>query len=103
MLANNVWHRFRLVNMRKPVKFAFLQSGLFAPLLTTFSSVITPHNPNEPLQIHMALTGKAGYSSYLPICHSDSMLLSRVFAISEALETFGMLQRIIYTAKEGGA
>lgn len=46
--------------MRVPVRFAFLKFGLEAPRLEAFSPELAPENPNEPLQVHLALTGKQG-------------------------------------------
>lgn len=48
--------RFRLLNYRIDMQFAFMRHGLLHPVLAAWSPVITVANPNEPLQGHLALT-----------------------------------------------
>lgn len=49
--------RFRVINHRTPVQFAFFRGGLMQPVLAARSPPIDPSNPNEPLQRRLALTG----------------------------------------------
>lgn len=49
--------RFRVINHRTAVQFAFLRGGLMQPVLAARSPPIQPSNPNEPLQRRLALTG----------------------------------------------
>ena len=51
--------------MRASVRFAFLRAGLDSPAVEAFSSSLQPENLNEPLQVHLALTGKAGWVARL--------------------------------------
>lgn len=48
--------RFRLINYRHDMQFAFMRKGMMDPVLAAWSPVITVANPNEPLQGHLALT-----------------------------------------------
>lgn len=50
-------HSFRLLNYRTPMQFGFFRHGLMQPTLAARSAPVTPANPNEPLQRHLALTG----------------------------------------------
>jgi len=43
------------------MRFALLRRGLAVPLVEAFSPVLHLRNPNEPLQIHLALTAVPGY------------------------------------------
>jgi hypothetical protein len=49
--------RFRLINYRADMQFAFFRGGMMAPQLAALSPIIRVQNPNEPLQRHLALTG----------------------------------------------
>lgn len=49
--------KFRIINYRAPVQFAFFRGGLMKPVLAARSPAIEPSNPNEPLQRRLALTG----------------------------------------------
>lgn len=49
--------RFRVINHRTAVQFAFFRGGLMQPVLAARSPPIQPSNPNEPLQRRLALTG----------------------------------------------
>lgn len=49
--------RFRVINHRTAVQFAFFRGGLMQPVLAARSPSIQPSNPNEPLQCRLALTG----------------------------------------------
>ena len=70
-LTGTIACSFRLVNMRASVRFAFLRAGLDSPAVEAFSSSLQPENLNEPLQVHLALTGKAGWvaRSFTCVCH----------------------------------
>jgi hypothetical protein len=52
--------RFRLINMRAPMRFAFVRNGVDAPLIVATTAIITPANANQPTGIHLALTGTQG-------------------------------------------
>ena len=52
--------RFRLLNMRQPMRFLLLRDGFEYPTLAAFSAEILVDNPNEPTGGHLALTGKQG-------------------------------------------
>jgi hypothetical protein len=49
--------RFRLINYRADMQFAFFRGGMMSPQLAALSPIIRVQNPNEPLQRHLALTG----------------------------------------------
>jgi hypothetical protein len=49
--------KFRIINCRAPVQFAFFRGGLMQPVLAARSPAVEPSNPNEPLQLRLALTG----------------------------------------------
>lgn len=51
---------FRLINYRVPVAFAIVRNGFMSPTVAAFSDPIAPINRNEPTQVHLALTGRAG-------------------------------------------
>ncbi len=50
--------RFRLLNLRCDMRLAFVRNGFEFPVVAAWGDVITVENPNEPLQGHLALTGK---------------------------------------------
>lgn len=50
--------RFRLLNLRTDMRLAFVRNGFEFPLVAAWSHPITVENINEPLQGHLALTGK---------------------------------------------
>lgn len=52
--------RLRLLNWRQGVRVALLRGGLERPAVVALSDAISPANPNEPTQAHLALTGKDG-------------------------------------------
>lgn len=52
--------RFRLLNMRAPLRFAFLRNGLATPLVAAWSQALTFERPNEPTQGHLTLTSGQG-------------------------------------------
>lgn len=52
--------RFKLINYRQPMRFAFMRGGFDAPVVAALSEVVHVARPNEPLQAHLALTGKTG-------------------------------------------
>jgi hypothetical protein len=47
---------FRMVNMRADVGFVFFRDGIDHPVVAAVSNSVTFQNPNEPLQVHLALT-----------------------------------------------
>jgi hypothetical protein len=49
--------KFRIINYRVPVQFAFFRGGMMQPVLAARSPAIEPSNPNEPLQLRLMLTG----------------------------------------------
>ena len=50
-------YRFRIINFRAPVYFAFLRYDGKTPVLSAVSNPVTFVNYNDPLQVHLALTG----------------------------------------------
>lgn len=50
--------RFRLINLRTDMRLAFMRNGFEFPVVAAWGEAITVENPNEPLQGHLALTGK---------------------------------------------
>ncbi len=48
--------RFKLVNYRQDMRVALMRGGLQAPVRAAASEVLRLANPNEPLQVHLALT-----------------------------------------------
>jgi hypothetical protein len=46
--------------MRQPLRFALVRNGLEFPLIAAWSGVIQVASPNEPMQGHLALTGRPG-------------------------------------------
>jgi len=63
---------FRVLNLRQPLKFAFIRGGLQTPRLAAWSESITPEEPNYPTQGHLSLPssytssgGKGAGSSWL--------------------------------------
>ena len=50
--------RFRLINLRTDVRLAFMRNGFEFPVVAAWGDTITVQNVNEPLQGHLALTGK---------------------------------------------
>ena len=50
--------RFRLLNLRTDMRLAFVRNGFEFPLVAAWADPITVENVNEPLQGHLALTGK---------------------------------------------
>lgn len=52
--------RFRLINMRADMRFAFVRNGLENPLVIAQTEAIRVVNPNEPTGGHLALTANQG-------------------------------------------
>ncbi|GAQ85317.1 purple acid phosphatases superfamily protein [Klebsormidium nitens] len=52
--------RFRLINMRADVRFAFFRGGLKAPHLAAWSQAVVFADPDRPMGVHLALTGTPG-------------------------------------------
>ncbi|XP_062502844.1 uncharacterized protein LOC134179856 [Corticium candelabrum] len=48
--------RFHMVNMRTDIGFVFFRHGIHHPAVASVSNRVIFQNPNEPLQIHLALT-----------------------------------------------
>ena len=52
---------FRVINMRYPVRFAFVRGGLESPEIAGWATgPLSPRHPNLPTQGHLALTGNPG-------------------------------------------
>lgn len=66
MLAGREWltafsmPRFRLLNMRSDVRFAFIRNPKEWSVVAAVTDIIRFDNLNAPLQGHLALTGIAG-------------------------------------------
>jgi len=46
---------FRILNLRQPLKFAFVRGSLQTPRIAAWSESITPEDPNYPTQGHISL------------------------------------------------
>eukprot|EP00967_Tisochrysis_lutea_P157500 scaffold319854_cov19-Tisochrysis_lutea.AAC.1 len=51
-------HRFKVISYRQDMVFALVRGGLAAPSIGAITPVIHIANPNEPLQVHLALTNE---------------------------------------------
>ena len=52
-------YKFRIVNFRARVVFAFIRGTLVEPTVVAVSNFVSFKNYNEPLQQHLALTNKS--------------------------------------------
>ena len=52
-------YKFRIVNFRARVVFAFIRETLVGPKVVAVSNFVSFKNYNEPLQQHLALTNKS--------------------------------------------
>ncbi|PNW76719.1 hypothetical protein CHLRE_11g468500v5 [Chlamydomonas reinhardtii] len=60
VIAGNGTTRFRLISYRQPVAISFMRHGFDRAVEAARSAPIQVLRPNEPLQVHLALTGTAG-------------------------------------------
>lgn len=51
---------FRVLNMRHPVRFAFIRGGLQHPRVSAWSQALHPLRPNLPMAGRLTLTGRPG-------------------------------------------
>ena len=51
--------RFRLLNARRPLRFALVRGGLGSPAVAAWSAPISFASWNEPTQGHLTITGRA--------------------------------------------
>ena len=49
-----------MLNVRSPVRFAFVRGGLQFPMVAAWSEALTPTRTNQPLQAHLSLTTRPG-------------------------------------------
>lgn len=80
--------RFRLLNMRTHVKFAFVRGGFLAPCIVAWSGRISNHCPNQPTGIRISLTGKPNEMAVQWTTRDKSQLASVHWRVDDQIHSF---------------